>query len=408
MLRKVVKVRLYPTDRQCKHLAQSFGCARWWWNYALNKSIEVYQETGKGLGQSALNALLPALKKEYEWLSDCYSQVLQVATLNLTTAYKNFFDKRAQFPKFKSKKHKQSIQYPQNVQVVSDSELKFPKLGVIKAKLHRPIDGKIKTVTVSQNPSGKYFAAILFEIEGENPEISTSGKILGIDLGLKHFAIVADGTKISKFENPQYFVKHQHNLKRKQQKLARKKDASNSRKKAKKSVAKVQERVANCRQDFLHKLSAKLVNKNQVVIVENLHVKGMVRNHCLAKAISDAGWGMFVNFLSYKLDRKGGKLVEIDRWFPSSKTCSVCLRQVSSMSLDVREWTCSHCGTHHDRDGNAATNIRNEGIRMLKTDGTAVSAVGGKVSPKVGRKSNLRHSPAKTEAHAVCDSISAG
>jgi len=408
MLRKVVKVRLYPTDQQCKHLAQSFGCARWWWNYALNKSIEVYQETGKGLGQSALNALLPALKKEYEWLSDCYSQVLQVATLNLTTAYKNFFDKRAQFPKFKSKKHKQSIQYPQNVQVVSDSELKFPKLGVIKAKLHRPIDGKIKTVTVSQNPSGKYFAAILFEIEGENPEISTSGKILGIDLGLKHFAIVADGTKISKFENPQYFVKHQQNLKRKQQKLARKKDASNSRKKAKKSVAKVHERVANCRQDFLHKLSAKLVNKNQVVIVENLHVKGMVRNHCLAKAISDAGWGMFVNFLSYKLDRKGGKLVEIDRWFPSSKTCSVCLHQVSEMSLDVREWTCSHCGTHHDRDGNAATNIRNEGIRMLKTDGTAVSAVGGKVSPKVGRKSNLRHSPAKTEAHAVCDSISAG
>ena len=342
MLRKVVKVRLYPTDRQSQHLAQSFGCARWWWNYALNKSIEVYQETGKGLGQSALNALLPALKKEYEWLSECYSQVLQAATLNLTTAYKNFFDKRAQFPKFKSKKHKQSIQYPQNVQVVSDSELKFPKLGVVKAKLHRPIDGKIKTVTVGQNPSGKYFAAILFEIEGENSEISTSGKIAGIDLGLKHFAIVADGTKISKFENPQHFVKHQQNLKRKQQKLARKKDGSNSRKKAKKSVAKVQERVANSRQDFLHKLSAKLVNKNQVVIVENLHVKGMVRNHCLAKAISDAGWGMFVNFLSYKLDRKGGKLVEIDRWFPSSKTCSVCLHQVSSMSLDVREWTCSH------------------------------------------------------------------
>lgn len=408
MLRKVVKVRLYPTDRQSQHLAQSFGCARWWWNYALNKSIEVYKETGKGLGQSALNALLPVLKKEYEWLSDCYSQVLQAATLNLTTAYKNFFDKRAQFPKFKSKKDKQSIQYPQNVQVVSDSELKFPKLGVVKAKLHRPIDGKIKTVTVSQNPSGKYFAAILFEIEGENPEISTSGKILGIDLGLKHFAIVSDGTKISKFENPQHFVKHQQNLKLKQQKLARKKDGSNSRKKAKKLVAKVYERVANCRHDFLHKLSAKLVNKNQVVIVENLHVKGMVRNHCLAKAISDAGWGMFVNFLSYKLDRKGGKLVEIDRWFPSSKTCSVCLHQVSEMSLDVREWTCSHCGTHHDRDGNAATNIRNEGIRMLKTDGTAVSAVGGKVSPKVGRKSNLRHSPAKTEAHAVCDSISAG
>ncbi|MEG5160985.1 RNA-guided endonuclease TnpB family protein [Microcoleus sp. AT3-A2] len=401
MLRKVVKVRLYPTNEQCKHLAQSFGCARWWSNYALNKSIEVYQETGKGVGQSALNALLPKLKKqeEYKWLSDCYSQVLQATTLKLTTAYKNFFEKKARFPKSKSKRHKQSVHYPQNVEIISNTELKFPKLGVVKAKLHRPIDGNIKTVMVSQDPSGKYFAAILFEVEGENPEISTSGKISGIDLGLKHFAIVSDGAKVSKFENPKYFVKHQCNLKRKQQSLSRKKDGSNSRKKAKKLVANVHERVANCRQDFLHKLSAKLVNENQVVVVESLHVKGMVRNHCLAKAISDASWGMFVNFLSYKLERNGGKLVEIDRWFPSSKTCSVCLHQVSEMPLDVREWTCSHCGTHHDRDGNAAINIRNEGIRMVKTDGTAVSAVGGKVSPKVERKSNLRYSPTKIEAH---------
>jgi putative transposase len=409
MLRKVVKVRLYPTDEQCRYLAQSFGCARWWWNYALNKSIEVYKETGKGLGQSALNALLPGLKKEYEWLGECYSQVLQAATLNLTTAYKNFFEKRAVFPKFKSKKGRQSIQYPQKVEVFSESELKFPgRLGVIKAKLHRPVEGQIKTVTVSQEPSGKYFAAILFEVEGDTPTISTEGKVIGVDLGLKHFAVVSDGSKIRKFDNPRQIAKHERNLKRKQQKLAKKKDGSKSRKKYRKVVARVYERVANSRQDFLHKLSAKLVNENQVVIVENLHLKGMVRNHNLAKAISNAGWGTFTNFLAYKLEHKGGKLVEIDRWFPSSKTCSVCLHQVSEMPLEVREWNCPHCGAHHDRDGNAATNIRNEGIRMLQADGTAVSAIGGEVRPRKGRKSNLRHSPVRMEACAVCDSISVG
>jgi putative transposase len=227
-------------------------------------------------------------------------------------------------------------------------------------------------------------------------------------LGLKDFAVVNDGIKTSKYPNPKHLAKHERNLKRKQQKLARKEKGSKSRDKARKLVARVHERVSNVRQDYLHKLSRKLVDDNQVIVVESLNIKGLVRNYKLAKAISDVGLGMFVNFLQYKLDREGKVLVEIDRWFPSSKTCSVCLHQISSMSLDVREWTCSHCGTHHDRDGNAATNIRNEGIRMLKTDGTAVSAVGGKVSPKVGRKSNLRHSPAKTEAHAVCDSISAG
>lgn len=418
MIRKVVKVRIYPTDEQCRYLAQSFGCARWWWNYALNKSIEVYKATGKGLGQSALNALLPGLKKEYEWLGECYSQVLQATTLNLTTAYKNFFDKSAGFPKFKSKKHRQSIQYPQKVQILeswhrhlgcsipdchdSDSEVKFPgKLGSVKAKVHRPIEGKIKTVTVSQDPSSKYFAAILFEVEDENPAISTEGNVIGVDLGLKHFAIVSDGSKVSKYENPKHITKHEKNLKRKQQKLAKKKDACNSRKKYRKVVARVYERVANSRQDFLHKLSHKLTHENQVVVVEDLHVKGMVRNHNLAKAISDAGWGTFVNFLAYKLERKGGKLVEIDRWFPSSKTCSMCLHQVSEMPLEVREWECPHCKTRHDRDGNAAANIRNEGIRMLQADGTAVSAVGGEVRLKMGRKSNLRHSLLRTEARAV-------
>ncbi len=409
MLHKAVQVRLYPSEQQQTQLAQAMGCARWWWNYALNKSIEAYKETGKGLGRSALNALLPALKKAEDtcWLADCYSQVLQATTLNLTTAYKNFFDGRAKFPRFKSKHGKQSIQYPQNVKIV-DSNVKLPgNIGVVKAKIHRPIEGKIKTVTVSKTPSGKYFASILTEVEGENHK-ALEGKIYGVDLGLKHFAVVTDGEKVSKYDNPKHIAKHEKNLKRKQQKLARRQKGSCSRNKYRKVVAKVYERVRNSRQDFLHKLSYKLVSDSQAVIVENLNVKGMVtledsltlryRNHNLAKAISDAGWGMFTNFLAYKLERKGGKLVEIDRWFPSSKLCSNCFYSVGEMPLDVREWTCPHCGTHHDRDGNAAINIRAEGIRMLKADGSAVSAVGGEVRPKMGRKSHLRHSPMSTEA----------
>lgn len=407
MLHKAVRVRLDPTPEQQVILSQQFGCARWWWNYALNKSIETYRETGKSLGQSALNAFLPKLKKAEEtiWLSECYSQVLQTTTLNLTTAYKNFFSGRARFPRYKSKHGKQSIQYPQNVKVL-DGFVQFPgKVGKVKAKLHRNIEGIIKTVTVSLDPSGKYFASILTENEGENPAVSTDGKVMGIDLGLTHFAIASDGNKVSKYDNPRHLAKHEKNLKRKQQKLAKKQKGSNSRNKARKTVAKVYERVTKSRQDFLHKLSRKLVNENQVVVVENLNVKGMVRNHNLAKAISDVGWGTFVNFLAYKLEKKGGKLVEIDRWFPSSQLCSNCYYQIDKLSLDIREWTCPNCGTRHDRDGNAATNIRAEGIRMLQTDGTAVSASGGEVRPKLGRKSVLRHSPAMLEAHTIIASI---
>ena len=398
MLHQVVKVPLYPTSEQVVLLAKSFGCARWWWNFALNKSIETYKETGKGLSQSALNALLPQLKKEEEtlWLGECYSQVLQAVTLNLTTAYRNFFEGRARFPRFKSKHGKQSIQFPQGVKVKGDT-IQLPKIGSLKAKIHRPVEGKIKTVTVSLAPSGKYLASILTEVEGELPQTSTDGRVVGIDLGLTHFAIVSDGSKVSKYDNPRHLAKHEKNLKRKQQKLSRKQKESNSRNKYRKKVAKVHERVFYSRQDFLHKLSRKLVNENQVVVVENLHVKGMVRNHNLVKAISDAGWGMFTNFLAYKLEKKGGKLVEIDRWFPSSKLCSNCYYQIDKLPLDVREWTCPHCGTHHDRDGNAATNIRAEGIRILHADGTAVSAVGGEVRPKLGRKSKLRHSLVSTE-----------
>ena len=405
MQHQAVKVRLYPTIEQQKILAQHFGCSRWWWNHALNLCIETYKATGKGLNQSALNAFLPKLKKQEEtkWLSECYSQVLQATTLNLVTAYKNFFEGRARYPRFKSKTNQQSIQYPQSVKV-ADSCLKFPgRVGIVKAKLHRPIEGTIKTVTVTMTPSGKYYASVLTELEGDSPTSIIDGKVAGVDLGLKDFAIVNDGVKTSKYANPKHLAKHERNLKRKQQKLARKEKGSKSRDKARKLVARVHERVSNVRQDYLHKLSRKLVDDNQVIVVENLNTKGMVRNHKLAASISDVGWGMFVNFLSYKLDREGKVLIKIDRWFPSSKLCSNCHYQVSEMPLDVRTWICPSCSTHHDRDGNAAINIRAEGIRMLSVLGTRTAADGGDVSPKRGRKSKLTQSPVKSEAYAILE-----
>ncbi|NEO68615.1 RNA-guided endonuclease TnpB family protein, partial [Moorena sp. SIO3H5] len=380
MKHKAVKLRIYPTQEQVMILAQHFGCARWWWNYALNHCIETYKETGKGLKQSALNSMLPKLKKEKEteWLKDCYSQVLQSVSLNLSRAYQNFFEGRAQYPKFKSYHHRQSIQYPQNVKQVGDC-LKFPgKVGVVKAVIHQPLDGQIKTVTVSKAPSGKYYASVLMEYESDSVKPSTKGKVIGIDLGIKDFAITYDGEKTSKFGNPKPIDRYEKKLSKKQRIAARKKKGSSGRKKARKIVAKVYERIGNVRQDYLHKLSRKIVDQNQVVVVENLNVKGMVsatrtlreRNHKLAKAISDLGWGTFVNFLSYKCEKEGKVLVEINRWFPSSKTCSSCHYRIKELPLDVRTWVCPGCGTHHDRDGNAAKNIRAEGIRMLSSSGT--------------------------------------
>ncbi|NEO57532.1 MAG: IS200/IS605 family element transposase accessory protein TnpB [Okeania sp. SIO3B5] len=396
---RAIKVRIYPSPEQSQKLSQVMGCARWWWNYALNLCNETYQQTGKGLSQVALNQVLPKLKKSEEtaWLKECYSQVLQSTTLNLTKAFKNFFEKRAKYPRFKSYHGKQSAQYPQNCQVV-DNGVKIPQVGVIKASIHRLFDGQLKTVTITKTPTGKYYASLLFDTEQETPEIVLTGKTVGIDLGLKDFCITHDGEKTSKYENPRHLKKHERNLARKQAKLARKKKGSKSRQKARQLVARVHERISNTRQDFLHKLSRKIVNDNQVVVVENLNIKGMVCNHKLAKAISDAGWGIFVNFLDYKLQQKGGLLVEIDRWFPSSKTCCNCLYQMSEMPLEIREWTCPNCGTHHDRDENASKNIRVEGIRQLSVLGTRTTAEGGEVRPKAGRKSVLRHSPVSSEA----------
>jgi putative transposase len=383
-MRNVVKVRIYPTTAQRRALSQAFGCARWWWNRALNLNNETYKATGKGLSRQGYNDLLPALKQEFPWLTDCYSQVLQSVSLNLSKAFINFFEGRAKYPNFKSKHGKQSIQYPQSVKLL-DGFIKLPKIGKVEAKLHRTFEGALKTVTVSMICTDKYYAALLFDDGLPNTVVVTDGKAVGIDLGLSHFAITSDG---SKFDNPRHLKKKGKNLKRKQQKLSRKVKGSNRRAKARRIVARVHERISNTRKDFQHKLSRKLVNENQVIVVENLAVKNMVKNHNLASSISDCGWSEFTRQLKYKAEKEGKTYLEIGRFFPSSKTCHVCLNQVGSLPLEVRSWACSSCQTKHDRDINAAINIRDEGMRLLAL-GTSATASGESVRPKRGRKTSV-------------------
>jgi putative transposase len=402
VLHKAIQVRLYSTQNQKIQLVPTCGRAGWWWNYDLNKLTEVYKKTGKKLGCSALNTLLPGLKKSDRsaWLGECYSQFLQANTLKSTTAYKKKIDKNAGFTKLKFQHKKQSVQYPQNVKSVEGNVKIFRKLGIAKPKIHRLIEGKIPTGIISNNYSVKSLIYILTEIEGEN-HTTKEGRIYGIDLGVKHFAIVTEGEKKSKYDNAKHFATQEKNLKPQQQKLTRQQKKSDSSYKDIKVIPKVYERVKNSRQDFLHKLSYKLGNDSLAVIVDNLHVLGMVRKQNRAKAISDRGLGKFPNFGTQKWERKGGNLVEVDRWFPSSKLCSNCFHQRIQMPLDMREWTCPHCGTDHDQQGNAAINIRAEGIRILKTEGSAVSALGGEVRPKLGRKSKLLPSPMSTEAPTI-------
>jgi putative transposase len=325
---------------------------------------------------------------------------LQANRLKLTTAYKNFFDENAGFTELKFQYKKQSVQYPHNVKNVEVNAKIFRKRGRSQPKIHRLIEGKILTVIISNNYSVKSLIYILTEIEGEN-QTTKEGRIYGIDLGVKHFAIITEGEKKSKYDNAKHFAKQEKNLKPQQQKLTRQQKKSNSSYKDIKVIPKVYERVKNSRQDFLHKLSYKLGSDSLAVIVDNLHVLGMVRKQNWAKAIADKDLGTFSNFGSQKWERKGGNLVEVDRWFPSSKLCSNCFHQRTQMPLDMREWTCPHCGTDHNQQGNAAINMRAEGIRILKTEGSAVSALGGEVRPKLGRKSKLLPSPMSTQAPTI-------
>ncbi len=404
----VLKVRIYPNKQQEIALNRNLGCARFVWNYYLNKTNNQYLEIGKGMTYCQMAKDLTQLKKisDYEWLAQSTAATLQQALKNLESAFKNFFEKRAKFPKFKSKHQKQSIRYPESCSIKFGG-LKLPKIGVVKAKITREITGKIKSVTLSKTSTDKYFACLLFETEdkatsGATPaidsvplrvrnrppnahqEISKSaectdafgvdsqssrvvGKISGIDLGLSSLVTVFDGEKTYSVDPIKPTRKYAKRLRRRQQSLSRKAKGSRNRRKAIKTVAKVHEKIANTRQDFLHKLSRKLCDENQIVVAENLNIKGLARTK-LAKSIHDAGFGMLLNFLGYKLEREGGLLIEVDRFFPSTKLCSCCNFKNDLLTLSIRDWVCPECQTHHDRDENAAKNLRQEGLRILSTN----------------------------------------
>ncbi|MEB3228893.1 MAG: RNA-guided endonuclease TnpB family protein [Synechocystis sp.] len=368
-MRRATKFRLYPTAEQELHFRRSFGCCRYAWNYTLNLVNQTYKDTGKGLGRFAIQKAITDLKKEHEWMSEPYSQCLQVVALNLSRAFINFFERRSGYPSFKSKHRRQSISYPQNVKVLNGC-IKFPKIGKVDAVIHRDVGGVVKTVTVSMNAKGQFFASVLVDDGKDIPNQSRDGKAVGIDLGLTHFAITSDG---SKFDNPGWLEKHEGNLKQKQKRLSRRQKGSKNRNKTRKQVATVHNKIARCREDFHHKLSRRIVDENQVIVVENLAVSNMMQNHCLAKSIGQVGWGQFCTMLKYKSEEEGKVYVEVDRFFPSSKTCNVCLNRVDSLPLEIRFWQCNNCGTKHDRDVNAAANIRDEGLRIL-TSGTGDSA----------------------------------
>ena len=389
---KAFKYRIYLTDEQKVLLAKTFGCCRWFYNFALNLTNETYKATGKGLSRNEIINKLPELKKEKEWLTEVPSQALQQVALDLSSAFLNFFEKRAKFPKFKKKGNKQSVRFPQGIKL--DGEyLTLPKLKKVYCKVSRLPEGKLKSVTMSMTPSGKYFASCLYDDGIDLPKQNSEGKAVGIDLGIKDFAITSDG---SKYGNPNHYRKYEQKLAKKQKQLAKKQKGSNNRNKARKAVAKVHEKITRCREDFLHKLSRKLVDENQVIVVENLAVKNMVKNHKLAKSISDCGWGQFCTMLKYKAEWEGKYYIEVDRFFPSSKTCNHCLHQMDKLSLDIRSWQCPKCGTIHDRDINAAKNIRDEGLRILAV-GHIATASGERVRPSKGT-AFVRHPSVKEES----------
>lgn len=355
---KAFKYRIYPTEQQKARLSVQFGGCRYIYNWGLEQKVKAYQQEANYLSYFDLANNLKTLKEEKEWLKEVYSQALQMQLRNLDGAFQRFFKEKKGFPKFKSRKNPhQSIQYPQGVTVKDKEHIYVPKIGKVKTVFHRELVGKIKTVTISCTPTGKYYVSFLVELSYTFPikTLITDIETIGIDLGIKHFCTLSSGIKI---DNPKYLLKAEKKLKRKQRVVSRRKKGGQNRKKAVKLLSVQYEKVINQRKDFLHKLTAQLIRENQTIALESLSITEMLKNHKLAKLISDCGWGTFTSMLNYKAQWYGRNILVIGRFEPSSRMCSHCGSINSELKLRERNWTCKTCSTKHDRDINAAINIK--------------------------------------------------
>ncbi len=381
--KRAYKYRFYPTDEQKHVLARTFGCARFVYNWALRQKTDAFYQENKRLYYKDLSEALTCLKQqeEYCWLSEVSSVPLQQALRHLDKAFLNFFEGRAKYPTFKKKRHRQSATYTSNAFKWDGTSLTLAKMTApLDIRWSRPLPNGAtpSSVTVSKDCADRYFVSFL--VEEDIKQLESASATVGADLGLKAFVILSTGETIG---NPKFFHKDEKKLAKAQRRHARKQKGSKNRAKARQKVARIHARIADRRYDFLHQLSTRLIRENQTICVESLQVKNMVKNHSLAKAISDVGWSEFVSFLSYKAAWCGRNLVKIDKWYPSSKRCFDCGHLLDSLTLDVRIWTCPECGVVHDRDLNAAQNIHAVGLTVFEACGEAVRP--GRAKARVGK-----------------------